>query len=126
VGFRGAILLDLRVDTLLEEEEKLTVLGVTFNSLLFFSQHMQNLTAEAATLLYALETLKAHGLQGRALWDVTPSTLMAQITYVSPSCRGFIKAEDEKKPVCLSCLKVVLSKARRYEYLPTDFRSLED
>ena len=90
MGFRGAILLDLRVDTLLEEEE-LTVLGVTFNSLLFFSQHMQNLTAEAATLLYALETLKAHGLQGRALWDVTPSTLMAQITYVSPLAEGLSK-----------------------------------
>jgi len=81
----------------LEEEEELTVLGVTFNSLLSFSQHMQNLTAKAATLLYALETLKAHDLQGRALWDVTQATLMAQITYASPSCREFIKAEDEKK-----------------------------
>jgi len=58
---------------------------------------MQNLTAKAATLLYALETLKAHDLQGRALWDVTQATLMAQITYASPSCREFIKAEDEKK-----------------------------
>ena len=81
----------------MEEEEELTVLGVTFNSLLSFSQLMQNLTAKAATLLYALETLKAHDLQGRALWDVTQATFMAQITYASPSWRGIIKAEDEKK-----------------------------
>jgi len=37
---------------------------------------MQNLTAKAATSFYALRTLKAHGLQGRALWDVTQATLM--------------------------------------------------
>jgi len=39
---------------------------------------MQNLTAKAATSLYALKTLKAHGLQGRALWDVTQATLVAK------------------------------------------------
>ena len=54
---------------------------------------MQNLTAKAATLLYALKTLNAHGLQGRALLDVTQATLVAQITYAGPSWRGFIKAE---------------------------------
>jgi len=39
---------------------------------------MQNLTAKAATSLY--KTLKAHGLQGRALWDVTQAALVAQTT----------------------------------------------
>ena len=34
---------------------ELTVLGVTFNSTLSFSQHMQKLTAKAATALYALK-----------------------------------------------------------------------
>jgi len=46
---------------------ELTVLGVTFNSSFSFSLHMHNLTATAATSLYTLKTLKAHGLQGRAL-----------------------------------------------------------
>ena len=63
------------------------------NSTLSFSQHMQNLTTKAATSLYALKTLKAHGLQRRALWDATHATLVSQITYASPSWRGFIKAE---------------------------------
>jgi len=78
---------------------ELTALGVSFNSTLSFSQHRQNLTAKAATSLYALKTLKAHGLQGRALWNVTHATLVSQITYASPSWRGFIKAE---KIVCLT------------------------
>jgi len=55
---------------------------------------MQNLNAKAATSLYALKTLKVHGLQGRALWDVTQATLVAQTTYACPSRRGFIKAEE--------------------------------
>jgi len=81
---------------------------------------MQNLTAKAAKSLYALKTLKAHGLQGRALWDVTQATLVAQITYAGPSWRGFIKAEETAR------LKAVLLKARHYGYLPTDFLSLDD
>jgi len=48
------------------------------------------------------------------------ATLVAQITNASPSWRVFIKAEET------ALLKAVLSKARRYGYLPTDFHSLED
>jgi len=55
---------------------------------------MQNLTAKAAISVYAPKTLKAHGLQGTALWEVTQATLASQITYASPSWRGFIKAEE--------------------------------
>ena len=58
---------------------------------------MHNLTAKAATSLYALKTLKARGLQGRAVWDVTHATLVSQITNPSPSWRGFIKAEEISK-----------------------------
>jgi len=89
---------------------ELAVLGVTFNSSLSFSQHMQNLTAKAATSLYVLKTLKAHGLQGRTLWDVTQATLVAQITYACTSWRGFFKAEETAR-----------LKARRYGYLPSEF-----
>ena len=96
---------------------ELIVLGVSFNSrpTLSFSQHTQNLTAKAAASLYALKTLKAHCLQGRALWDVTHATLVSQITYASPSWREFIKAEE------IARLNAILSKARRFDYLPTDF-----
>jgi len=81
---------------------------------------MQNLAAKAATSLYALKTLEPHGLQGRALWDLTQATIVAQITYASPSWRGFIKTEE------ISRLKAVMLKACPNGYLPTDFHSLED
>jgi len=81
---------------------------------------MQNLTAKAATSLYALKTLKLHGLQRTALWEVTQATLVSQITYASPSWRRFIKVEE------IAGLKAILFKACRYGYLPTDFLSLDD
>ena len=84
-----------------------------------FSPHIQNLTAKAATTLYALKTLKVHGLQGKALWEVARATLVAQITYASPSWSGFIKCDE------LTRLKAIVSKASRYGYLPADFPSLE-
>jgi len=68
-----------------------------------------------------LKTLNAHGLPGRALWDVTQATLMAQIAYaIAPLGEGLSK---QKK---IARLKAILLKARRYGYLPTDFHSLED
>ena len=63
---------------------------------------------KAATCLYALKTLKAHGLQGQALRDVTPA--MAQLLYASWS--GFIKSEEKAK------LQSVLNKTARYGFLP--------
>jgi len=50
---------------------ELTVLGVTFNNTLSFSQHMQNLTAKVAASLNTHKTLKPHGLQGREVTDDT-------------------------------------------------------
>jgi len=52
---------------------------------------------KAATCLYALKTLKAHGLQGQALRDVTLAILVAQLLYASPAWNGFIKSEEKAK-----------------------------
>jgi len=45
---------------------------------------------------------------------------VSQITYASPSWRGFIKAEE------IARLNAILSKARRFGYLPTDFQPLDN
>jgi len=90
---------------------QLTVRRVTFNNTLSFSPHIQNVAA--------LKTLKVHGLQGKALWEVRRATLTAHITYASPSWSGFIKCDE------LTRLKAIVSKASRYGYLPANFPSLE-
>ena len=63
------------------------------------------------TSLYALKTLKAHGLHGQALCDVTQATLVAQLLYASPAWSEFIKADEKAK------LQSILNKTVRYGFL---------
>ena len=60
------------------------------------------------------------GLSGPALWDVARATFLAQITYASPSWQGFINADEVNK------LQIILNKAKRSNFLPSDFSALEE
>ena len=40
---------------------------------------------------YALKTIRAHGLNGKALWDVTQVPLVPQLLYASPAWWGYLK-----------------------------------
>jgi len=85
--------------------DNITVLGVTFNSMLSFPPHVQKVASKAAASLYALRMLKAHGLDGQALWEVTQlATLVAQLLYASSAWSGFVKSEERTK------LQVILNK----------------
>ena len=77
--------------------EEMTVLGVTFTHTMSFAPHILKVTGKTAASLYALKTLKAHGLHGQALCDVTQATLVAQLLYASPAWSGFIKADEKAK-----------------------------
>ena len=66
--------------------------------------------SKAAASLYALRMLKAHGLEGQTLCEVTQSTLVAQLIYASSSWSGFVKAEERAK------LQSILNKASRYGF----------
>ena len=37
-----------------------------------------------------MRTLKAHGLAGRALWDLAGATAISRLTYASPAWYGFL------------------------------------
>ena len=92
--------------------EDITALGVTFSKTLSFEPHVLKVANKATTCLYAIKTLKAHGLHGQALRDVTLATLVAQLLYASPTWSGFIKSEEKVK------LQSVLNKTTRYGFLP--------
>ena len=81
--------------------------------------HVNNIVETVNRSFYALKTLRAHGLNGQALWDVTRATLVAQLLYASPAWWGFLKADDKSK------LQSLLTKAQRYGYLPYKFDTLD-
>jgi len=77
--------------------ESLTVLVVTFISKLRFDSHTAHIIDKAARTLYGLKTLRAYGLTGQSLWDVTRATLIARILYAAPAWWGFMsKAEKDR------------------------------
>ena len=49
------------------------------------------LVAKSARSFYALKTILAHGLNGKALWDVTQATLVSQLLYASPAWWGYLR-----------------------------------
>ena len=60
-----------------------------------------------------MKTLRAHGLAGKSLWDVTQATLIARILYAAPAWWGFLNAAEKDR------IESVINKAQRYGYLPS-------
>src|SRR6218665_3589724 len=77
--------------------DAMEILGVTLTSDLKIEEHLNKVLSSAASSIYALETLRIHGLTGKALHEVTRATTMAQVMYASPAWWGYTKAKDQEK-----------------------------
>jgi len=55
----------------LKRVKQITALGAFFKNTLSYGPHVHLITAKTAASLYALKTLRCHGLDGHALWGVT-------------------------------------------------------
>ena len=65
--------------------------------------------------------MRAHGLNGQALWDVTRSTLVvSKLMYASPVWFGFLNEESRKR------CQAVLNRMERAGYLGEDFKSFTE
>jgi len=80
-----------------------------------FEPHILYIVQSAARCLYDLKTLRAHGLTGKSLYDVTQATLIAKIMYAAPAWWGFLGAAEKDR------IESVVKKAKRYGYLPSNF-----
>ena len=60
---------------------EMKVLGVTFSDTLSHTQRVKYLSAKSTQTAFALRTLHAHGLSGRALWTVTQAHIIFQLTF---------------------------------------------
>ena len=88
--------------------------------ILILISNVDAVVEKTARSLYALKTIRAHSLDGNALWDVTQATVVAQLLYASPAWWGFLKADEKSR------LQSVINKAQRYRYLPTPFRTMDE
>ena len=70
----------------IERVDRMNILGVTVSHTLTFHHHISALVAKCSRSFFALKTIRAHGLNGNALWDIN-------------SCNRGVTT-----PVCQSCL----------------------
>ena len=97
-----------RVDTI-------EALGVTINRKFSVTQHVENLLASCAQTLFALRTLRQHGLPTSAIHIVFKATVVAKLSYASPAWWGFTSADDRNR------LEAFLRRSARLGYRhPTD------
>ena len=77
-----------------------------------FTMQVDRLVVRGAQTMYALGTLKHHGLSGPPLWEVTRATFIARLTYASQAWWGLLDAQSRDR------LEKVLNKAVREGFLP--------
>ena len=98
---------------------ELKILGVTFTDTLDFAPHFSITLSQATSSQYALRILRAHGLLGSQLYDVTRATLVSKLIYASSAWWGFANAETRKR------FQSVLDRCCRLGFLPSDSATFE-
>ena len=98
----------------------MVVLGVTIHERLSFKPHIDKVVSRCAQTFYALRVLRADGLSGSALWDVSNAILISRILYASPIWWGFIDVSDKQR------LQSIVNKAQKNGFLSPSQASLAD
>jgi len=73
------------------------ILGVTITDNFSMTDHVAAVITSCAQNLYALRTLRAHGMPSTELQSVFQATAIAKLTYASPAWWGFTSAEDRTR-----------------------------
>ena len=102
----------------IQRVETLKILGVTLSQLLSFEPHIDKIVTQTAQSMYALRVLRAHGLHGDSLCDVTRSTLVAKLIYASPAWWGYISNASKLR------LQKIILKLKKLGYLPQHFETI--
>ena len=90
------------------------LLGVTLQNNLSMDEHIGNVLSECATNLYALYTLKAHGLHERELCETYRAKILSKILYASPAWWGYCNSD--------SCNRInsFLNKSKKFGFYSQD------
>jgi hypothetical protein len=92
--------------------ESIKALGVTISRKFSVAEHVEHLLAACAQTLFALRTLRHHGLPTGAIHAVFQATVVAKLCYASPAWWGFTSAADRDR------LEALLRRSARFGYRP--------
>ena len=77
--------------------ENIKVLGVTLSRKFSVALHVDQLLVTCAQSLFALRTLRHHGLPSEALHAVFQAKVLSELTYASPAWWGLASAGDRDR-----------------------------
>jgi hypothetical protein len=81
----------------IEHVTTIKVLGITLTADLSMSEHIDVTLTSCSQSLFALKTLRAHGMSYHSICDVYRATTVAKIIYASPAWWGFTSAADRQR-----------------------------
>ena len=73
----------------LQRTSSLTILGGSFTETLNITPHIDNIITKCYQTFHAPKIIRAHGLYGPKLYDITESLIISHIKYAAPFWRGF-------------------------------------
>ena len=90
---------------------ELNILGVWMTDRMDFTPHINHVTTAVVQSTYALRVLRAHGLSGPHLWDVTRATAVAKLTYACSAWWGYVDSGGKAR------IQSVFNKLKRLGFL---------
>ena len=94
----------------IERVQSIKILGVIVDNKLRFDSHFENKITECSQTLFALRTLKAHGLNATLLSQVFNSITTSKLFYAIPSLWGFLNKETKNR------IQAFLTRAKKWGY----------
>ena len=98
----------------LKHVSELNILGVQISDRLEFAPHVNQITVTAVQSTYALRVLRAHGLNGPNLWEVSRATAVAKLTCACSAGWGYVNAGAKSR------IQSTMKKFKRLGFLPED------
>ena len=74
--------------------DSIKILGVTINNRLSVCEHINQTISACGQSLFALKTLRAHGMQDRTLQVIYKSVTLSKLLYAATAWRGFALSQD--------------------------------
>ena len=98
--------------------ETLKILGALCHNFFHLNPTLIKLSPRQLSPMYAFRVLRAHGLHGDSLCDVTRSTLVVKLTYASPAWWGYISNASKMR------LQKIIQKLQKSGFLPRHFETV--
>ena len=104
----------------IERVTSMKKLGVTIQSNLSMKDHVDKLMAKSSNMIYAMNILRNHGMQGKELQQIFNSKILSRIMYALPAWYGMASKEDIKR------INAFLNRSKKFGLYPEDGKSFQE